>query len=283
MAKATAAKATAAKATAAKATAAKATAAKAAAKATAAKAKTAATRTAKAARAKPASARPFILVLAGVNGAGKSSVGGARLAASGLGWFNPDAYARELTAQSGLDLAQANARAWEFGRAHLEAAIRQRSNYAFETTLGGNTIPALLAKAARTHDVTVLFCGLATPEQHVARVALRVAHGGHPISEAKIRERWVASRANLIGLLPLLRRLQVFDNSAEAKPGTAIADPVLLLDMAGGEILAPDRGDVAALRAIPAWAQPIIEVAFEGLVQVPKKAGRLTRPLDPVE
>jgi predicted ABC-type ATPase len=270
MAKATAAKATAAKTTAAKTTAAKTTAKTTAAKATAAKTTAAKTTAAKAkaaatqaAGAKPASARPFILVLAGVNGAGKSSVGGARLAASGLDWFNPDAYARELTAQSGLDLAQANARAWEFGRAHLEAAIRQRSNYAFETTLGGNTIPALLAKAARTHDVAVLFCGLATPEQHLARVALRVAHGGHPISEAKIRERWVASRANLIGLLPLLKRLQVFDNSAQARPGTAIADPVLLLDMADGEVLAPDRGDAAALRAIPAWAQPIVEAAFE--------------------
>ena len=39
-------------------------------------------------------ARPCILVLAGVNGAGKSSVGGALLAEHGLAWFNPDSYAR---------------------------------------------------------------------------------------------------------------------------------------------------------------------------------------------
>ena len=38
--------------------------------------------------------RPFILVLAGVNGAGKSSVAGALLEEHGLTWFNPDSYAR---------------------------------------------------------------------------------------------------------------------------------------------------------------------------------------------
>jgi hypothetical protein len=41
---------------------------------------------------KAAASRPFILVLAGVNGAGKSSVGGAILADHGLTWFNPDTY-----------------------------------------------------------------------------------------------------------------------------------------------------------------------------------------------
>lgn len=35
-------------------------------------------------------ARPVLCVLAGVNGAGKSSVGGQVLEQSGLAWFNPD-------------------------------------------------------------------------------------------------------------------------------------------------------------------------------------------------
>ena len=39
--------------------------------------------------------RPLIYVLAGVNGAGKSSLGGRALAQSGLAWFNPAAYARD--------------------------------------------------------------------------------------------------------------------------------------------------------------------------------------------
>jgi predicted ABC-type ATPase len=61
-----------------------------------------------------------------------------------------------------------------------------------------------------------------------------VALGGHQIAEAKIRERWVSSRLNLIQLLPALSRLQMFDNSASAASGEEIADPTLVLDMKDG-------------------------------------------------
>lgn len=151
------------------------------------------------------------------------------LAAHGLTWFNPDTCARELVAQLGLGQEEANGRAWSQGRDRLEAAITQEANFAFETTLGARSIPDLLVRAAGTHDVAMVFCGLSSPEQHIARVQQRVAHGGHPIPEQKIRERWIASRANLIRLMPLLARLQVFDNSAQAAPGQDIPDPVMVL------------------------------------------------------
>jgi predicted ABC-type ATPase len=208
-------------------------------------------------------ARPFIFVLAGVNGAGKSSVGGALLANHGLTWFNPDTYARELMAQLGLDLAEANARAWEYGRLHLEAAIAQGTNHAFETTLGGRTISDLLLKATQTHDVVMLFCGLSSPEQHIERVRSRVANGGHDIPETKIRERWIGSRANLIKLMPRLAHLQVFDNSAEALPGEDIPDPVLVLEMVGGRMVFPEPQNAPALMATPEWARPVVQAAIE--------------------
>lgn len=207
--------------------------------------------------------RPFVLVLAGVNGAGKSSVGGALLAESGLDWFNPDTFARELIQNSGLSQEVANSRAWEYGRSRLESALATGANYAFETTLGGRTIARLLARASETHDVMMLFCGLATPEQHIARVALRVAHGGHAIAEQKIRERWVTSRANLINLMPKLAHLQVFDNSADAEPGQDIADPLLLLEMIGGSLQTPAPNDIAALNATPHWARALVQAAIE--------------------
>lgn len=207
-------------------------------------------------------ARPFVLVLAGVNGAGKSSIAGALLAEQGLAWFNPDSYARELVARAGLPQQEANARAWNEGRERLERALEQRTNFAFETTLGGDTITALLARAAATHDVAMLFCGLASPALHIDRVRFRVRHGGHEIPEAKIRERWIASRANLVRLLPLLARLQVFDNSAPARADGTIPDPVLVLEMEHGRVTHPDALDAAALAAVPAWARAIVEAAL---------------------
>nr|WP_217283594.1 AAA family ATPase [Aquabacterium terrae] len=207
--------------------------------------------------------RPFILVLAGVNGAGKSSVGGALLAEHGLTWFNPDSLARELIASHGLAPADANARAWTFGRQRLEAAIAGGLNHAFETTLGATTIPELLEQASRSHDVVMLYCGLGSLEQHLERVRQRVVQGGHDIPEAKIRERWLSSRANLVRLLPVLARLQVFDNSIDVAPGEDIPDPRLVLEMAGGRVGFPAPGDAAALRATPPWARPILQAAFE--------------------
>ncbi|MGH8235591.1 MAG: AAA family ATPase [Steroidobacteraceae bacterium] len=212
--------------------------------------------------------RPFIFVLAGVNGAGKSSVGGNVLAEHKLTWFNPDSYARELMARLGLTLEEANAAAWQFGREQLEEAIAKGKNFAFETTLGANTIPRLLAQASATHDVVMWFCGLESAELHIQRVKARVASGGHGIPEAKIRERWDGSRRNLIRLLPHLAHLQVFDNSAQAARGQPIPVPVLLLEMVNGKMLSPDPADVHELAKIPEWAMAVVEAAIR-LQQLP--------------
>lgn len=215
--------------------------------------------------ATPVGERPFIFVLAGVNGAGKSSVGGALLAEHGLDWFNPDRFARELMGSLGIDQERANGLAWEHGRQQLENALRERRNHAFETTLGGSTIALMLAQAARTHDVVMLFCGLASAEQHLRRVHSRVARGGHDIPEPKIRERWVKSRLNLITLMPYLAHLQVFDNSTDVEPGEDIPDPLLVLEMAEGQLLSPDPQDARALEETPEWAKPLVQAAIEQL------------------
>ena len=205
-------------------------------------------------------ARPRILVLAGVNGAGKSSIGGDMLRQAGINWFNPDTFTRELVEATGSPLADANAAAWQEGLRRLNAAIAHGEDYAFETTLGGNTIAARLGDASESHDVLMWFCGLDSPEHHMARVRLRVSHGGHDIPEAKIRERYRSSIANLVALLPHLSRLQVYDNSRDAGPGTPVADPRLLLQMEGGRIAWPTDADT--LRATPDWAKPILEAAL---------------------
>jgi len=51
--------------------------------------------------------RPNLYVLAGVNGAGKSSVGGAFLNEANLPWYNPDTFARALMVEHGLSPLEA--------------------------------------------------------------------------------------------------------------------------------------------------------------------------------
>lgn len=204
--------------------------------------------------------RPVLFVLAGVNGAGKSSIGGHVLERIGLAWFNPDTFARELVAETGCDQTQANAAAWQEGMRRLDEALARGTHYAFETTLGGRTVPAKIRAATKTHDVMVWFCGLSSPEQHIARVKARVAVGGHDIPEARIRERYPAALENLIALMPYLAHLQVYDNSTEAAPGDAIPDPLLVLEMIAGKLTKPI--DLATLQRTPEWAKPLMEAAL---------------------
>ena len=180
-------------------------------------------------------ARPVLYVLAGVNGAGKSSIGGHLLEEAGSTWFNPDAFARELRAATRCSQHDANAQAWAEGLRRLDEAIAGKRDYAFETTLGGHTITGRIQAATRTHDVLVWFCGLTSPDLHIRRRRLGRAPGGHDIPEASSRERYPRAIANLIALMPRLAHLQVYDNSAEAAPGEAVPDPILVLELEGGK------------------------------------------------
>ena len=209
------------------------------------------------------SRRPVLLVLAGVNGAGKSSIGGHLLTRAGLSWFNPDDFARHLMAQTSCDQVQANTHAWQEGVRRLDEALANGLSHAFETTLGGRTVTAKILEATRSHDVEMWFCGLATPELHLARVQARVRAGGHDIPEAQILARWRRAPENLLGLMPHLAYLRVYDNSVDVAAGEAIPDPLLVLEMESGQVRWPETGDLDALQRTPDWAKALVEGAMQ--------------------
>ena len=204
---------------------------------------------------------PRIYVLAGVNGAGKSSIGGAMIRASGGEYFNPDEAARALIAANpGLEQVKANAAAWRRGKQLLDKAIAERLDFAFETTLGGATMTRTLADAAAAgFEVRIFYVGLSSPELHLERIRRRVGAGGHDIPEADVRRRWRHSRLNLVRLLPVLTELRVYDNSAAADPAGGDAPrPVLVLHLDHGEIVGPPE-----LSATPTWARPVVAAALK--------------------
>lgn len=199
-----------------------------------------------------------VVVLAGTNGAGKSSVAGAALERRGGAFYNPDRATRAYL-DRGLPLPEANSRAWHRGVQQLERAIHDGTAYAFETTLGGRTITRILfGAAAQGRSVRIWYVGLASPELHIERVRTRVSAGGHDIPEEKIRERWDSSRQNLIRLLPHVRELALFDNSRSVDLSAGEAPrPQKLLHMKDGRV-----DHIADPRTVPAWAKPIIRAAL---------------------
>lgn len=211
-------------------------------------------------------AEPFVItVLAGVNGAGKSSVGGAQLTVRGGQFYNPDLMARAAhIAVPTLTPEEANAFAWRHGKERLEAAIASRTDFNFETTLGGETITRILIDAAtQGATLNVWYAGLSSVDLHLKRVAARVKKGGHPIPESDIRKRWVGSHLHLIKLLPHVADLRVFDNSAEKDPDRGEApEPRLVLAITERAITFPGP---ANLKNTPEWAKPIVVAAFRVL------------------
>jgi predicted ABC-type ATPase len=202
-----------------------------------------------------------IYVLAGTNGAGKSSIAGEMLRQAGGEYFNPDEAARRIRARHPATTAEAaSAAAWQVGKALLERAVATRSHFAFETTLGGRTITGILERApAAGVEVRIWYVGLTTPELHLARVRARVARGGHDIPEARIRARYDSSRLNLIRLLPALTELRVYDNSADADPHAgAVPRPRLVLHLARGAV-----GSACPPAETPDWAKPIVAAALK--------------------
>jgi predicted ABC-type ATPase len=204
---------------------------------------------------------PRIYVLAGTNGAGKSSIGGAMLVEQGVEYFNPDeAAARIRAVNPGISQAEAQSAAWHQGKRLLERSISERLDYAFETTLGGNTIPALLHQALSAGiEVRIWYVGLASAELHIARVRSRVARGGHDIPEERIRERYARSLLNLVQLLAKLTELRVYDNSNEADLYSGVAPhPQLIVHVAKGKLVTG-----CDLASTPNWAKPIVLAALK--------------------
>ena len=208
-----------------------------------------------------AESRACIWVLAGVNGAGKSSIGGALLRQAGGDYFNPDEVARRILAVTpGITQAEANSQAWLEGVRQLQLAIRSRWDFFLETTLGGESITRHLESAlADGMEVRIWYVGLESPELHVERVAARVKRGGHGIPEADIRRRFDQSRINLIRLIPSVTELLIYDNTTSADPARGKLPKLrLVLHQEGGAILAPRD-----LTSTPDWAKPLVATAVK--------------------
>ena len=201
---------------------------------------------------------PAIFVLAGPNGGGKSSIGGAMVRNCGSDYYNPDEATRRLAqVNPHLPLEEVNALAWKIGYDRLSKAIETRTMFAFETTLGGNSVTRLLRTApSKGVALHIWYVALDSADAHIARVRARVAAGGHDIPEAKIRARFDSSRLNLVTLLSVATSIHVFDNSVPADP-QGVPSPVHLLSMQDGRI-----GHAIPLTQVPVWAKPIMFAAI---------------------
>lgn len=98
------------------------------------------------------------------------------------------------------------------------ALIRTRQSFAFETVMSH---PGKLEIMQRAKDagftVRLYYITTRDPDINVSRVKNRVAQGGHPVDEAKIRSRYAGSLDNLADALRLADEAYLFDNSTDGQ------------------------------------------------------------------
>jgi predicted ABC-type ATPase len=137
-----------------------------------------------------------VLIIAGPNGAGKTTFARAFLPGEAQcpRFINADLIA------AGLSPFAPEAAALRAGRLMLEevaGCVRRGESFAFETTLAGRGyLPHIDRWRATGYRVTLYFLALPDPETAIARVAERVAQGGHDIPPEVIRRRFASGLAH---------------------------------------------------------------------------------------
>lgn len=158
-----------------------------------------------------------IVIIAGPNGAGKTTFAREFLPneANCPVFVNADLIA------AGLSPFQPEAAAVRAGRIMLEQIhehVRKRESFAFETTLSGRTYARMIPTWQEAgYEVKLIFLSLPNVDLAIARVAARVAQGGHGVPEDVIRRRFVAGQRNFDRIYkPLVDYWVLYDNSREA-------------------------------------------------------------------
>lgn len=167
-----------------------------------------------------------LIVYAGPNGSGKSTI--RDIAADPVEHvLDPDRVARALAP---TNPAAVSVEAGKEVLRRFHWAMTRRQSISLETTLTGHTVLARMRQAkAAGYDVSLLYVALVEASRNIARVAARVANGGHFIPAEVIRHRVTASQDNLAAALAIADHGKVHDNSG--------LTPTLLLTVERGRIV----------------------------------------------
>jgi predicted ABC-type ATPase len=122
------------------------------------------------------------------------------LIAAGLSPFDPD---------------RAAIQAGRIMLSEIQRRVRKRESFAFETTLSGHGYARLVPEwRSLGYHVRLIFLGLPNPDVAFRRVAMRVAQGGHNVSNTIIRRRFEACLHNFQNIyMHLVDKWEWYDNS----------------------------------------------------------------------
>ncbi len=169
---------------------------------------------------------PRVVVLAGINGAGKTTAS-RDLLINVLKipvFTNADAVARGLNS---LNPESEAVRAGWIMLEWMRTLADQKRDFAFETTLSARSYaPWLKGLRQSGYEVYLYYYWLRSAEIAIARVAQRVRSGGHHIPDADVLRRYSRSVKNFLELYRgIADTWEVFDNTDGDRKLLAIGNP----------------------------------------------------------
>ncbi len=137
-----------------------------------------------------------IIIVAGPNGAGKTTFAREYLLkeANCPDFVNVDLIAAGL---SPFDPNRAAIRAGRIMLSEIERRVRKSESFAFETTLSAHIYARMIPRwRSADYRVRLIFLSLPNTEIAIARVAARVAQGGHDVASDVVRRRFDSGLRN---------------------------------------------------------------------------------------
>jgi predicted ABC-type ATPase len=161
---------------------------------------------------------PVLVVLAGSNGAGKTTFYELYLERLGLPFVNADRIALILSPSHPAQVAYQAARIADDVRRDL---VKRRLSFCMETVFSdpvGDKVRFLKDAQAAGYTVIGVFITLSDPALSIARVVQRVGRGGHDVPDDKLESRFARTALNIQAALKFVDVGLVIDNSSAEYP-----------------------------------------------------------------
>ena len=192
--------------------------------------------------------KPELIIIAGPNGSGKTSVTKRFLHhewAEGTIYINPDEVAKDKFGD--WNSREAIISAANYCAEWREQCLAEKKSFVFETVMSAeDKIDFIIRAKEAGFFVRLFFISTSHPSINAARIAGRVMEGGHDVPIPKIVSRYYKSIENCKMVAPMVDRLYIYDNSVNGQ------DAKIQFRLTNGELAKMYVDDV------PEWAQIIL-------------------------
>ncbi|WPR76013.1 zeta toxin family protein [Algoriphagus sp. NG3] len=163
--------------------------------------------------------KPQLLVIAGCNGAGKSSYSGI-LSPEGIAVFDYDKHFLEIYSSiipTDFQDQMAHNMTFQKLETQIDQAIDAGRSFAYETNFNSDPLYWPLIFKAKGYVVNMIYFCLNSVEEAQKRVAIRVENGGHFVPDSEIMNRFNAGYSNLDEFFVFFDTLHLFNSSTYGK------------------------------------------------------------------